>query len=220
MRTALDINSTASTENSTENSTASRQLDRPAHGVSLDRLDRTSTGSTGKASTTGSTAPRRSLDSSTARQPGLKCAPGRSRRPVEADESPRRPDGSQFKSQYAAGPQGRPRARVVVELEVTTTCWSVGVGVRGRISRAASSLPPAPKSKNTNASGHAMGASSGPPSRRPGRARGADRPGQLELQLSKDKVNRSNLYTGPDGENRRQSANGNAHWGRRRHAHA
>lgn len=34
------------------------------------------------------------------------------------------------------------------------------------------------------------------------------------------KVKRSNLYTGPDGENRRQSANGNAHRGRRRHAHA
>ena len=52
-----------------------QQLDAPPHGVSLDRLDRNSTrtrqarqGSTGKASTTASTAARRSLDSSTARQ--------------------------------------------------------------------------------------------------------------------------------------------------------
>ena len=52
----------------------STDLDAPAHGVSLDRLDKARQGSTGKASTTGSTAPRRSLDSSTARQPGLKAA--------------------------------------------------------------------------------------------------------------------------------------------------
>ena len=53
----------------------STKLDAPAHGVSLDRLDKARQGSTGKASTTGSTAPRRSLDSSTARQPGLKAGP-------------------------------------------------------------------------------------------------------------------------------------------------
>ena len=52
-----------------------RELDRPAHGVSLDgaRQELESSrqarqGSTGKASTTASTAARRSLDSSTARQ--------------------------------------------------------------------------------------------------------------------------------------------------------
>jgi hypothetical protein len=60
------------------NSTATRQLDTQAHAVSLDRprqlLDKSSTGSTGKASTaprqrldSTSTAPRRSLNSSTAR---------------------------------------------------------------------------------------------------------------------------------------------------------
>ena len=59
----------------------STELDAQAHGVRLDRLDKNSTGSTGKASTaprqrldSASTAPRRSLDSSTARQPGLKSA--------------------------------------------------------------------------------------------------------------------------------------------------
>jgi hypothetical protein len=68
-------NSTASTEKLDRNSTARQLLDAQAHGVSLDRLDRNSTGSTrldrqglDSPSTTGSTAPRRSLDSSTARQ--------------------------------------------------------------------------------------------------------------------------------------------------------
>ena len=84
-----------------DSSAATRQLDRPrqlldaqAHGVSLDKprqarqeLDRNSTGSTGKASTaprqrldSDSTEPRRSLDSSTARQPGLKLDPRMDRR--------------------------------------------------------------------------------------------------------------------------------------------
>ena len=63
-------------------STARQLLDRPRQtSTDLDKTRRTGTwsqprqarqGSTGKASTTGSTAPRRSLDSSTARQPGLK----------------------------------------------------------------------------------------------------------------------------------------------------
>ena len=70
----------------------STKLDAPAHGVSLDRLDKARQGSTGKASTTGSTAPRRSLDSSTARQPGLKprCSPALSLHTSGLEASPER----------------------------------------------------------------------------------------------------------------------------------
>ena len=49
----------------------STELDAQAHGVRLDRLDRQGLDST-------STAPRRSLDSSTARQPGLNASSARS----------------------------------------------------------------------------------------------------------------------------------------------
>jgi hypothetical protein len=73
----LRHNSTASTE---KLDGPRQQLDAPAHGVSLDRLlDRNSTGSTrldrqglDNGLDSGSTEPRQSLDSSTARQPGLK----------------------------------------------------------------------------------------------------------------------------------------------------
>ena len=63
------------------NSTGTRQLDAQAHGASLDKpraqaRQELSTGARHRAGSTGkaSTAPRRSLDSSTARQPGLKAA--------------------------------------------------------------------------------------------------------------------------------------------------
>jgi hypothetical protein len=78
-------NSTALRQPRHRNSTAldspRQQLDAPPHVVSLDgarqeldRLDKARQGSTGKASTTASTTARRSLDSSTARQPGLKAS--------------------------------------------------------------------------------------------------------------------------------------------------
>ena len=68
LNSTLDITRQPRHRNSTALDSPRQQLDAPPHGVSLDRLDRNSTGSTGKASTTASTAARRSLDSSTARR--------------------------------------------------------------------------------------------------------------------------------------------------------
>ena len=74
--TLLDSSTARQLDSSTQLDSYSTDLDT----TDLDRTRRTGAwsqprqarqGSTGKASTTGSTAPRRSLDSSTARQPGL-----------------------------------------------------------------------------------------------------------------------------------------------------
>ena len=92
-----------------DSSTATRQtsteLDAQAHGVRLDRLDRNSTVTRQARQArprqrldSTSTVPRRSLDSSTARQPGLKaeraraarmCALGAASRVVELEASKR-----------------------------------------------------------------------------------------------------------------------------------